>query len=58
MNYYEEIIEAISDEDFCATEEVLDKITEEVSRIDFEGLEATIKDAEKVFRAIKNLFGG
>ncbi len=31
---------------------------EEVSRIDFEGLEATIKDAEKVFRAIKNLFGG
>lgn len=31
---------------------------EEVRRIDFEGLEATIKDAEKVFRAIKNLFGG
>ncbi len=35
MNYYEEIIEAISDEDFCATEEVLDKITEDDGSIEY-----------------------
>ena len=31
---------------------------DEVSKIDFAGLEATIKDAEKIFKAINNVFGG
>ena len=35
MNYYEEIIEAISDEDFYATEEILDKITEDDGSIEY-----------------------
>ena len=35
MNSYEEIIKAISDEDFYATEEILDKITEDDGSIEY-----------------------